>query len=120
MGRYMSSTASERQDSLVKAAWVGIVPSPKQKKGPPLKENTPPREVFIIRGTFLANLLKTKFFKPIKHPQKPSKINDNPKSYNNSYIISYKFLIRNLLKDSKTLKINEIPTSYNNFLYYFI
>ena len=36
-----------------------------------------------------------------------------------SYIISYKFLVKNLLKDLKILKINEIPNSNYNSLYSF-
>ena len=35
-----------------------------------------------------------------------------------SYIILHKFLIKNLLKNYKTLKINEIPNSYNIYLSY--
>ena len=63
-------------------------PFPQIKKSPP-PQIINPHEVLIIRGSFLANVLKTKFFKPIKHPQKPSKLNDNPNSDNNflSYFI---------------------------------
>ena len=94
----MSSTAYERQDSLVKAAWVGSLP-PNKKGPPPLKENNAPPEVFIIRGTFLANVLKTKFLNLSNIHKHLLKSMTTLNLRIISYIISYKFLTKNLLKD---------------------
>ena len=60
---------------------VHINPFPLIQKTVPPKITNPP-EVFIIRGSFLANVLKTKISKPIKH-KKHLKINEIPNSYNN-------------------------------------
>ena len=76
-------------------------PFPLIKKTVPPTNNNPP-EVFVIRGSFLANVLKTKISKPIKHKEQ-LKINEIPNSYNNFLDFLYKFLIKNLLKDSKKL-----------------
>ena len=89
---------------------------------PPTKKTVPPQiinppEVFIIRGSFLANVLKTKISKPIKH-KKHLKSNEIANSYNNFLDFLYKVLMKKPIKRfQKTLiKINEIPNSYNNFL----